>query len=237
MAFWRRQRRSIRKRLVHLAHGKRWFVTHYLGADFLVRLDNIMGRELAYRSFERDRIENFITLCSRISPDLFIDIGANCGAYACILLRRKLVPRAVLFEPDSDNANLLRINLMINRLTAHAELHQVAAGSIASRATLVPGPPENKGQSRIAEADSGYPVEVVAVDEVVPLKGKTLAVKIDVEGFERETLTGMTRLLRDNHGIVQVESYDHADEVTAALRAAGYKLVTDLRPDFVFAKA
>lgn len=237
MAFWRRQRRSIRKRLVHLAHGKSWFVTHYLGADFLVRLDNIMGRELAYRSFERDRIENFMALCSRVSPDLFLDVGANCGAYACILLRRRLVPRAVLFEPDRDNANLLRINLMINRLSTRAELHQAAAGSIASRATLVPGPPENKGQSRIAEDDSGYAVEILAVDEIVPLKGKALAIKIDVEGFECEALAGMTRLLRDNRGIVQVESYDHAAEIAAVMQAAGYKLVTDLRPDFVFAKA
>ncbi len=46
----------------------------------------------------------------------------------------------------------------------------------------------------------------------------------------------MTRLLRDNRGIVQIESYDHGREVTAALAAAGYKLVTDMRPDFVFLK-
>jgi hypothetical protein len=50
MGFWRRQQRSIRKRVVRLVHGEEPFVTDYLGADFRVRLDNIMGREIAYRS-------------------------------------------------------------------------------------------------------------------------------------------------------------------------------------------
>jgi FkbM family methyltransferase len=236
MAFWRRQQRSIRKRVVRLVHGDRQFVTRYLGADFLVRLDNIIGREIAFRSFERDRIENFIALCRSAAPDLLFDIGANCGVYACILLKSNLVPRAVLFEPDRDNAALLRENLALNNLVERVELHQAAAGQAAGRATLMPGPPDNKGQSRIAAGDRGYAVEVVAPDDVVPMSGKTLAIKIDVEGFEREALAGMARLIRENRGIVQIETYDHEPEVRAAMTAAGYALVTDMRPDFVFAK-
>ncbi len=168
MAFWRRQRRSIRKRLVQLLHGNAPFVSRYLGADFLVRLDNIMGREIAFRSFERDRIENFIGLCRELKPDLLLDIGANCGVYACILLKADLVPRAVLFEPDRDNAALLRQNLVFNALTARTELHEAAAGRSAGRAILVPGPVENKGQSRIAADAGGYDVANVVPDDVVP---------------------------------------------------------------------
>jgi FkbM family methyltransferase len=234
--FWRRQQRSVRKRAVRLRHGKQWFVTDYLGADFLVRLDNVIGCEIGFRSFERDRIEHFISLCKSAAPDLFLDIGANCGVYACILLKNKLVPRAVLFEPDIENAALLRTNLMINNLVEYTELHQAAAGSGAGQATLVPGPPDNKGQSRIETSRDGYAVDIVAPDDVVPASGKTLAIKIDVEGFECEALRGMARLLRENRGIVQIESYDHAPAVMATMTAAGYMLVTDFRPDFVFAK-
>lgn len=236
MAFWRRQRRSLRKRVVRLLHGERWFVARYLGADFLVRLDNILGREIAFASFERDRIENFISLCKSAAPDLFLDLGANCGVYACILLRANLVPRAVLFEPDRENAALLRINLTINALAERAELYEAAAGPDAGRATLVPGPPDNKGQSRIAAGAGAYAVEVLAPDDIIPVTGKSLAIKIDVEGFEREALAGMARLLRDNRGIVQIETYDHEADVMATMKAAGYVLVTDMRPDFVFAK-
>ncbi|MGB6732409.1 MAG: hypothetical protein WBE84_14765, partial [Xanthobacteraceae bacterium] len=108
MTFWRRQWRSIRKRVVRARYGDRSFVTDYLGAKFLVRLDNVIGREIAFRSFERDRIENFIALCEEGKPDLFLDLGANCGVYTCILLENDYVPRAVLFEPDRENADLLR---------------------------------------------------------------------------------------------------------------------------------
>ncbi len=236
MGFWRRQQRSIRKRAVRRAHGDRQFISRYLGADFLVRLDNVIGREIGFRSFERDRIENFIALCKAAKPDLFLDIGANCGVYTCILLRQNLVPRAVAFEPDRDNASLLRENLALNNLTEQVDLHRAAAGSAAGQATLMPGPADNNGQSRIAAGAGGYAVDVLVPDDVVPATGKTLAIKIDVEGFEREVLAGMTRLLRGNRGIVQIETYDHEPEVMTAMAAAGYALVTDMRPDFVFAK-
>ncbi len=147
MGFWRRQQRSIRKRVVRLVHGDKPFIADYLGADFHVRLDNIMGREIAYRSFERDRIENFMALCKAMKPDLFLDIGANCGVYACILLKADLAPRAVLFEPDRENAAALRDNIKLNDLAARTEVHEAAAGAKAARATFIPGPAENKGQS------------------------------------------------------------------------------------------
>jgi FkbM family methyltransferase len=236
MAFWRRQLRSIRKRIVRARYGDRTFVSDYLGAHFVVRLDNVIGREIAFRSFERDRLENFISLCKTAVPDLFLDLGANCGVYSCVLLKNRLVPGAVLFEPDAENADLLRENLQINNLAEHAELHQAAAGRARGRATLVPGPPGNKGQSRIASGELSYPIEIVAVDDIVTTSGKTIAVKIDVEGFECEALAGMTRLLNENRGIAQIETYDHEAPVMAAMKAAGYTLVTDMRPDFVFAK-
>jgi FkbM family methyltransferase len=236
MGFWRRQQRSIRKRVVRLVHGDRQFVSRYLGADFLVRLDNVIGREIGFRSFERDRIENFIALCRTAAPDLFLDVGANCGVYTCILLRMNLIPRAVAFEPDRDNASLLRKNLAINNLQERVDLLEAAAGTTAEHATLVPGPPDNTGQSRITAGGGGYAVEVLVPDDVVPAAGQTLAIKIDVEGFEREALAGMARLLRENRGIVQIETYDHEPEVMTAMTVAGYALVTDMRPDFVFAK-
>jgi FkbM family methyltransferase len=237
MGFWRRQVRSVRKRIVRATYGDRSFITDYLGAEFLVRLDNVIGREIAYRSFERDRIENFMSLCRRSKPELFLDVGANCGVYACILLKADIVPRAVLFEPDRENAALLRKNLALNDLLGRTDVHEAAAGATAGHATLLPGPASNKGQSRIGTGSDGYTVEVVTTDDIVPATGKTLAIKIDVEGHELEALAGMARLLHNNRGIVQIESYDHEAQVMQVMIEAGFALVTNFRPDFVFAKS
>jgi FkbM family methyltransferase len=236
MGFWRRQRRSIRRRLVRIRRGNRWFVTDYLGAEFLVRLDNIIGREIAFRSYERTRIENFIRLCKTMAPELLIDIGANCGIYTCILLKNALVPRAIAFEPDRDNAALLRTNLMINDLTERTVVHQAAVGSAAGRGSLLPGPPDNSGNSRIVDRHGGYAVDIVVCDSVISVSGKTLAIKIDVEEFECQTLEGMTQLLRNNRGIVQIETWHHEAAVTATMSDAGFSLINVMRPDFVFEK-
>ena len=49
-------------------------------------------------------------------------------------------------------------------------------------------------------------------DDFVALAGQTLAIKIDVERYERKVLAGMARRLRDNRGIVQIEVLEAREE-------------------------
>jgi FkbM family methyltransferase len=240
MKFFRKLRRSIRKRgIAALNRGDRYFVTAYLGADFLVRLDETIGRELAFQDFERDRIEHFMGLCAARHPDVFLDLGANVGTYGCILVRSGLVPRAVAFEPDRDNLIRLRANLLINGIQERVEVRDTAAGRAPARLWLEAGPPGNYTNARIAPPNpdaKGHFVEVVRLDDVLSLSGLVIAAKIDIEGHECEALAGMERTLADNRGIVQVETYDHRTAVFETLGRLNYRLVKDFAPDFVFAK-
>ena len=142
----RKLRRSVRKRLVAAIRRDRFFVTDYLGADFIVRLDEPVGRELAFRSFERDRIEHFMSLCATEKPDVFVDLGANVGTYCCIIVAAGLAPRAIAVEPYHRNALTLRANLLINDILDRVEVHQVAVGRAAARLWLEAGPPDNLHQ-------------------------------------------------------------------------------------------
>ncbi len=239
MKFFRKLRRSFRKRLVTAIRRDRWFVTDYLSADFIVRLDEPVGRELAFRSYERDRIEHFMELCAAMNPDVFIDLGANIGTYCCIMLSSNLAARAIAFEPDRHNTVRLRANLLINDLLDRVDVHELAAGRAAERLWLEAGPQENYTNARITEpstAARGHFVDVVRLDDIVPIEGCTIAVKIDIEGHEREALAGMERTLTANKGIVQIESYDHSAAVIETMGRLNYRLVKDFRPDFVFAK-
>jgi FkbM family methyltransferase len=136
-----------------------------------------------------------------IKPDIFIDVGANLGLYTCILMKNRLVPRAILFEPDRRNRVHLGANLLINGLfDANLEIHPVALGAEPGRFRLVPGPERDIGLSQIVETapeGHGYDVEVVRFDDFVTLTGQALAIKIDVERYERKVLGGMARTLRD----------------------------------------
>ena len=75
-------------------------------------------------------MQNFVRACTKLKPDLFLDIGANLGLYTCIVMKNQLAPRAILFEPDRRNRIHLRANLLINELLdKDIQIHEVALGA------------------------------------------------------------------------------------------------------------
>jgi FkbM family methyltransferase len=151
-----------------------------------------------------------------------------------------LVQRAILFEPDRRNRVHLGANLLINGLfDANLEIHPVALGAEPGRFRLVPGPERDIGLSQIVETapeGHGYDVEVVRFDDFVTLTGQALAIKIDVERYERKVLGGMARTLRDNRGLVQIEVLEAREETIKLMIAAGFRLAQDFGPNLVFRK-
>lgn len=245
MSRWRNKvRRRFYSPYNKLVHRGRNFICRYFGAAFLVRSGNVGGLEISAKIAEYNELKNFMRGAAEITPDLFIDIGANLGLYSCILMKHRLVPRAILFEPDRRNRVHLGANLLINGLLdADLEIHPVALGAAPGRFRLVPGPERDIGLSQIVEAaadgqgqEKGYDVEVVRFDDFVALAGRTLAIKIDVERYERKVLAGMARTLRDNRGIVQVEVLEAREETIGLMAAAGFRLTEDFGPNLVFRK-
>ena len=237
-----RWRNKVRRRFYsscnRLVHRGRYFICRYFGAEFLVRSANVGGLEISAKIAEHGELKNFLSGAAAIKPDIFIDVGANLGLYTCILMKNRLVPRAILFEPDRRNRVHLGANLLINGLLdANLEIHPVALGAEPGRFRLVPG--RDIGLSQIVETapqGQGYDVEVVRFDDFVKLTGRTLAIKIDVERYERKVLAGMARTLRDNRGIVQIEVLEAREETVQPMTAAGFRLAQDFGPHLVFRK-
>ena len=126
-------------------------------------------------------------------------------------------------------------------LEANLEIRPLALGAEAGRFRLVPGPERDIGLSQIVETaqdgqGQGYDVEVVRFDDFVALTGQSIAIKIDVERYERKLLAGMARTLRDNRGIVQIEVLEAREETGALMTAAGFRLAQDFGPNLVFRK-
>ncbi|MGA9005636.1 MAG: FkbM family methyltransferase [Xanthobacteraceae bacterium] len=176
-------------------------------------------------------------------------MGANLGLYTCIVMKNRLAPRAILFEPDRRNRVHLRANLLINDLLdADITINEVALGAEPGKFRLVPGPERDIGLSQIMEnaepsqgCEVGYEVEIARFDDLValsgkPLVGKTLAVKIDIERYERKALAGMARTLADNRGVVHIEVLEARDETTGLMAAAGFKLAREFGSNLVFRK-
>ena len=233
-------RRRLRKPFNRAFHPRRYFISHYRGADFLLRPDGIGTLEMSAKIAEYPELTNFMRRCAELRPDAFLDIGANIGLYSCILLKNGAVSRAILFEPDRTNLVHLKANLLINGLLDRAEVHEVAVGDAAGRHYLAPGKIDG-GFSRIVAGDrengANYEVQVVRLDDLLALSGCKLAIKIDVEQYECNVLAGMARLLRENRCIVQIEAFETRDRVLSIMTAAGYNLTENFSPNFVFENA
>ncbi|HVG50763.1 MAG TPA: FkbM family methyltransferase, partial [Xanthobacteraceae bacterium] len=209
--FFERLNTSLRKRWVGRdpASSPRIVSCRYSGARFEVDVSDIVGHEIAINRFEWRELKLMMAACERFKPDVLVDVGANLGLYTCVLGSKKLVPRLIAFEPDRENFSRLTTNLALNGLSGHVEAHDVAVGARFGTATLVPSAPANRGMSRIGSepADNSYEVTVVTLDETVPHLGRNIAIKIDVEGFEDEVLSGATQLLDRNGGYAQIEAH------------------------------
>ncbi len=243
---WRNKwRRRVYKPFNKIFYRGHYFVCSYFGADFLVRSVNVGGLEISAKIGEYPELKNFMRSCAEIKPDVFIDIGANLGLYTCIVMKNTLAPRAILFEPDRRNRVHLRANLLINDLLeSDITINEVALGAERGKFRLVPGPERDIGLSQIVEnappgegQDSGYEVDIVRFDDLVQLSGKTLAIKIDIERYERKALAGMAKTLADNRGVVQIEVLEARDETVGLMAAAGFKLAQEFGPNLVFRKA
>ena len=234
----RRRFYSPFNKIVYRGH---YFVCSYFGADFLVRSVNVGGLEISAKIGEYPELKNFVGACTELKPDLFIDIGANLGLYTCIMLKNRLAPRAIAFEPDRRNRIHLRANLLINDLLdADIQIHELALGAEPGKFRLVPGPnaiSACRRSWRTRSAGEGYEVEVVRLRRPRRAVRPKLAIKIDIERYERKALAGMARTLRDNRGIVQIEVLEAREETIGLMAAAGFALTQEFRPNLVFRKA
>ena len=71
-----------------------------------------------------------------------------------------------------------------------------------------------------------FTVRQVRFDDEYAIAGKTIIIKIDVEGYEFHSLAGMERTLRENQCYVQIELYsERFEELKALLAGFGYRFL------------
>jgi FkbM family methyltransferase len=239
---------SILKRRIRLSRwlarmqgrGDAPLMCRYFGADFIVTPGELIGDEIAINRYEWRELTMMLTACREYRPDIFIDVGANIGLYSCVLGRARAVPRLLAFEPDRQNFALLLGNISRNDLHGIIDARPVAVGATAGTALLMPGKPENLGLSKIVDMDQrAYSVAVVALDDELDIRNGMICVKVDVEGYELEVLSGAANLFRANGGYAQIEGHGdkRAAEITETMRDYGWRFIDRYGLDLRFARS
>lgn len=131
-----------------------------------------------------------------LSPgDLFVDVGANIGAYtilACAVKKAK----GYCFEPVPSTFERLLVNIRINNLGERVALFNIGLSDREDKIFFTAG--ENCTNHVVADGEIS--VDVVRVN-VMPLDKIVIdtpcVLKIDVEGWETQVLTGAEKTLKN----------------------------------------
>ena len=150
------------------------------------------------------------TLNALVGPgDVVVDVGANYGHFAiAAACRVGRAGRVHAFEPNPRSLARLRVNADLNALD-WIEARGAALGAAAGSATLSI-PRINSGEATLGR--SAYDAATVEQVDVPILRGDDVLagvrpsfVKIDVEGFETEVISGLVGIIGSARPVIVTE--------------------------------
>lgn len=157
---------------------------------------------------------------------IFLDIGANIGAYS--LLMHDKVKEVYAFEAHPKTATFCRLNFKLNKMsTSNVLSYAVSEDNQAKNFTdLNCGNPTN---SRASVEEDSIKVPAITLDEFVQQRKWTketpFLIKIDVEGYEHEVFNGAKYFLKNfNIKAIIFENFSSQQEaILKLLHNLGYQ--------------
>jgi FkbM family methyltransferase len=129
--------------------------------------------------------------------DLCVDVGANIGSYT-ILAAAVAGADCIAFEPDPDAWGWLCKNINLNGVQSLVEARQQAVSSTVGALHLSVGKgPANHivPATSVSSTESGSrEIQATTLDESLGSR-RPILIKIDVEGFETEAVSGGRKIL------------------------------------------
>ena len=182
-------------------------------------------------------------LAERTKCDLFVDVGANIGAYSVLMTAVESIREIHAFEPTPETYDELVRNIEINGLSGKITAHRKAISDSAKRVSFgivnrLSGANSILSTSIHSQFEKEVEVEAVRFDDYLPLTNRRVCMKIDVEGHEREAIAGMAGVLSNNFVLLQVEDYaNEASDLPAVLGRFGLRFICRVGPDHYYSKA
>lgn len=187
--------------------------------------DDLMLEELIYDNnfIEKYDLKLFLGICKENS--VVFDIGANTGIYSILSAKKNKSIKVYSFEPNPINSNRLIKNIHLNNLS-NVLFFPFAVGNTNSRIHFTV--PKNNQISYVSSAVESFSksfyngeleweqieVEQVTLDNFCEINKieKLDLIKIDVEGYEINVLSGSKIVFEKFKPIILIESFINEDK-------------------------
>lgn len=209
--------------------------------------DKAIGRDIyIHGAFDVGKLEAVLRILGESRRnDLLIDVGANIGPICIPAIKRGFFRKAIAFEPDPRNFNLLNANIHLNHLGGSIDARNLALGARDGEVVALSLSEDNFGDHRICvEPGTGTGsrasrktifVQSETLDSQVRLASPDNALLwLDTQGHEGFVLAGARALLESRvplvlefwpGGMAGTESFSNMKRV---LCGAGYEYFIDL---------
>jgi FkbM family methyltransferase len=191
--------------------------------------------------FLRDALASLSRDCPAQSPSCFCDIGANIGQHS--LYMSQFADTVHAFEPFDEVSKKLEHQIGLNKIE-NISLHKVGLSDITEKLTFYAPTGSNQGigsfdASTVSKGNQALgELSLKNGDELfseLAIKQIDL-MKIDVEGFEKRTLKGLSQTLKQQRPIIVCElsygaelSFSSRKELIAAMPVDYEFFVFDIR--------
>lgn len=171
--------------------------------------------------------------------DVFLDIGANCGAITLVAASAIAQGKIYAFEPGKEICSRLQANIDLNpQLQNIVKVIPLGLG-LKTEKLLYHEDQNYRGNGGLLGLD-GIPVDVVSLDDWISLEkiDKIDAIKIDVEGMEYEVMLGGKLTLEKYHPIIHFETLPiffknkpyKIKTIYEFLVSLGYQIISPVKP-------
>lgn len=199
---------------------------------FLKNFNMVLGRSL----HEAETLKWFERLAGENNARVFWDVGANVGLYGFTFISANDSRSTVLYEPDPDNLAALQKTVSVNALEARAEIRPCAVsaevGTAAFKRDEITGA---TGALATSEDESVFverhfnatpetlDVLVTTLDTEAASRPSPDIIKIDVEGYELDVLSGAREMLATSLPIILFETSRDSEKIKELLSDLGYQ--------------
>lgn len=218
----------------HHSSDKEMLVSKFINQKVDISLDisKRTQRQIFISKIYEPHITNYLKDHLKNS-DIFIDVGANVGYYT--LLASDILSNSgevLSFEPEPENLNCLRKNTSTRK---NVRVFGIALAAESGEGLLYLNPENEGGHSMKhnfsnfcgSKEFSQYIVQKSKLDDLFfsskYTNKKNIIIKIDVEGYELDVLTGMEQLLSSNKEIeILCEVSENKKEIFNLLQNKGF---------------